>query len=78
MEPIRLLNLAKYAKVCLIVTTAISIPAAAGLNAASYKSVNCTFFLIQLKPPTILISIISLYVLLIWQKFWDNSEHKLL
>lgn len=58
MEPIRLLNLAKYAKIFLIVTTAISITAAAGLNAAFYKSVNCTFF-IRLEPPTILISIIN-------------------
>lgn len=68
MEPIRLLNLAKYAKVFLIITTAISITAAAGLTAAFYKSVNCTTFLIQHKPATILISIINLYVLLIRQQ----------
>lgn len=68
MEPIRLLNWAKYAKVFLIITTAISITAAAGLTAAFYKSVNCTTFLIQHKPATILISIINLYVLLIRQQ----------
>lgn len=76
MEPIRLLNLAKYAKVFLTITTAISITAAAGLTAASYKSVNCTTFLIQHKPATILISIINLYVLPVRQNFLDNNNQK--
>ncbi len=76
MELIRLLNLAKYAKVFLIITTAISITAAAGLTAASCKSVNCTTFLFPHKPATILIFIINMYVFLIRQNFLDSNKQK--
>lgn len=76
MESIQLLNLSKYAKVFLIITTAISVTAAAGLTVASCKSVNCTTFLIPHKPATILISVINVYVFLIRQNFLDNNKQK--
>lgn len=75
MEPISLLNLTKYAKVFIIITTAISITAAVCLTAASCKSLNCTTFPIPHKPATILISIINKYVFLIRKKQKDLQLH---
>lgn len=74
MEPIPLLNLAKYAKVFLIIATAISITAAICLSVASCKSLNCTTFPIQHKPATILISIINKYVFLIRKDFLGQQQ----
>lgn len=74
MEPIPRLNLAKYAKVLLIIATAISITAAVCLSVASCKSLNCTTFLIQHKPATILISIINKYVFLIRKDFLGQQQ----
>lgn len=42
MEPIRMLNLTKYAKDLIIMTMAVSVAAAVGVTAGFYKSVYCT------------------------------------